>query len=106
MQPSQLPFQGFDLLHQTAEQNPQLRNGLFVSQRFGFPVLLPLERTGMESPIIMRGPAIASRSPDGGRLARRGYRLVKAEHCPHPNRGGAVCPAQNAAIGGLAECLR
>jgi len=59
----------------------------------------------MERPIIMRSPAFSASPPDGEWLPGRGSRLVDTEHGLDGSSDGAVCPAQNATICGLAEYL-
>ena len=74
-----------------------------IGQRFGFPVLLALDRPGRLSPIVMRHPAMPAGSPQGRRLARFGDILVETKHGPNSNRAGAPCSAQSDHICEFAE---
>jgi hypothetical protein len=105
LQPSQLPFERFDLLHAPADPDHQLRDDLFGGQRSLFPLLLALDRAGMLGPIIMSRLPITPLLQWGRSVARRSYVLADADHRPDPSRGGAACPAQNVGIGVFAESL-
>jgi hypothetical protein len=103
LQPSQLPFERFELLHIPADQDQQLRDHPFGGQSSFFPLPLALDSSGMLGPIIMRGLSITPLPRQGFRVARLGYILVETDHRTDRSRGGAACPAQNARIGGLAD---
>jgi hypothetical protein len=105
LQPDQLPFEPFVLLHTPADQDQQLLNDLFGGQNPGFPLLLASERSPMLRPIVMSGLPITPLSQRGLWVARRGYRLVDTDHRTDSSKGGAVCPAQNEPIGGITEVL-
>ena len=105
LQPDQLPFEPFVLLHTPADQDQQLLNDLFGGQSPGFPLLLASERSPMLRPIVMSGLPITPLSQRGLWVARRGYRLVDTDHRTDSSKGGAVCPAQNEPIGGITEVL-
>jgi hypothetical protein len=105
LQPSQLPFKGFDLLPIPAHPYHQLREELFGGQRSLFPLLLALDRAGMLGPIIMSRLPITPWLQGELSVARRGEVLVDADHRPDISRGGAACPAQNVGLGEFTEGL-
>ena len=72
LQPSQLPFKGFDLLPIPAHPYHQLREELFGGQRSLFPLLLALDRAGMLGPIIMSRLPITPWLQGELSVARRG----------------------------------
>jgi hypothetical protein len=106
VQPGQLPFERFELLHTPADHEHQLRAGALGGQSLGFPLLLALDRSGMLGPVIMSGLSITPLPQRGRWLARRANLLVEAKHEIKRSRVRAACPAQNAGIGGFTEGLR
>jgi hypothetical protein len=105
VQPGQLPFERFELLHTPADHEHQLRAGALGGQSLGFPLLLALDRSGMLGPVIMSGLSITPLPQRGRWLARRANLLVEAKHEIKRSRVRAACPAQNAGIGGFTEGL-